>query len=244
MISKPMVRWLLVALALLFAVPALADDVPRLKQRPNAIVDPDDDDYGDSKVTICGKDGTIAPPSSRGRRQNAGLSGRSSSNDLFSESARQREAVWRRERGAARDLQLNIDQVIHEERSRRTRKGEMTRRERAVLDSLRDRHREVQEHEMDHFVTGSPYTRAPEYWCVTGPDDKMYAIGGITPMDVSPIPGDIAGTLSKYRKLKRAALAPHQPSDVDEMLAKELDRAIARFEAERTNRLAQPAPRR
>ncbi|HEY5607172.1 MAG TPA: putative metalloprotease CJM1_0395 family protein [Alphaproteobacteria bacterium] len=239
-----MVRWLLVALALLFAVPALADDVPRLKQRPNAIVDPDDDDYGDSKVTICGKDGTIAPPSSRGRRQNAGLSGRSSSNDLFSESARQREAVWRRERGAARDLQLDIDQVIHEERSRRTRNSELTRRERALLDHLRSRHREVQEHEMEHYETGRPHTGAPEYWCVTGPDEKMYAVGGITPFDVTPIRGDIPATLRKYRTLKRAALAPHQPSDVDEMLAKELDRAIANFEAERTNRLAQPAPRR
>lgn len=228
-----MVRWLLAALALSLAVPSLADDVPRLKQRPNAIVDPDDDQYGDSKVTICGKDGTIAPPSSRGPRQDAGLSGRSSSNDLFSESARQREAVWRRERDAARDLQLTIDQIIHEELSRRTRKGEMTRRERAVLDSLRDRHRDVQDHEMDHFTTGSPYTHAPQYWCVTGPDDKMYAVGGITPMDVSPIPGDIPGTLNKYRKLKRAALAPHHPSDVDETLAKELDRAIARFEAMR-----------
>jgi hypothetical protein len=225
-----MTRWLLVALALSFAVPALADDVPRLKQRPNAVVDPDDDDYGGSKVTICGKDGTIAPPSARGRRQNAGLSGRSASNDLFTESARRREALWRRERDAARDLQLSLDQIIHEEHSRRTRKTEMTRRERAVLDSLRDRHREVQEHEMDHFTTGSPYTQAPQYWCVTGPDDKMYAVGGITPMDVSPIPGDIPATLSKYRKLRQAALAPHHPSDVDEMLAKEFDRAIAYFE--------------
>ena len=226
-----MVRWLLVAVALSLAVPALADDVPRLKQRPNAIDDPDDDQYGDPKVKICGKDGMIAPPQSRGRRENAGLSGRSSSNDLFSESARQREAVWRRERDAARDLQLDIDQLVHEESKRRTRKTEMTRRERVLLDRLRDRHREVQEHEMEHFVTGSPYARAPEYWCVTGPDEKMYAVGGITPFDVTPIRGDIPATLRKYRTLRRAALAPHHPSDVDEMLASELDRAIAIFEA-------------
>jgi hypothetical protein len=227
-----MIRWLLVALPLLFAVvPAFADDVPRLKQRPNAIVDPDDEQYGDSKVKICGKDGMIAPPSSRGRRQNAGLSGRSASNELFMESARQREAVWRRERDAARDLQLTLDQISHEERSRRTRKIELTRRERAVLDSLRDRHREVQEHEMQHYETGRPYTGAPEYWCVTGPDDKMYAVGGITPFDVTPLGGDIPGTLKKYRTLKRAALAPQHPSDVDETLAKELDRAIAYFES-------------
>ena len=235
MISNRMVRWLLVALALLTAAPAFGDDVPRLKQRPNAIVDPDDEDYGDPKVKICGKDGTIAPPSERGRRQNAGLSGRSPANDLFSESARQREAVWRRERDAARDLQLTIDQIVHEETKRRTRKGEFTRRERAVLDDLRDRHREVQEHEIAHFMAGSPYTHPPQYWCVTGPDEKMYAIGGITPMNVSPIPGDIPGTLAKYRKLKRAALAPHAPSDVDEMLAKEFDRAIAYFEGQARN---------
>jgi hypothetical protein len=226
-----MVRWLLLALALLFAAPSWADDVPRLKQRPSTIVDPDDEQYGDSKVKICGKDGTIAPPSPSGRRESTGLSGRSSSNDLFSESARQRESIWRRERDAARELQLEVDRIVHEESKRRTRKSEPTSRERTLLSRLRDRHLEVQEHEIAHFVNGMPYTRAPEYWCVTGPDDKMYAIGGITPMDVSPIPGDIPATLAKFRKLKRAALAPHHPSDVDEMLAKELDRAIARFEA-------------
>jgi hypothetical protein len=228
-----MARWLAVALAVLLAAPALAGEVPRLK-RPSVIVFPDEDDHGasgDPRVTICGNDGMRAPARLRARGENAGLSGRSTSDDLFSESARQRETVWFRERDAALDLQLDIDQLVDEERSRRIRKNDMTRRERALRDRLRDRNHEVQAHETEHYEAGRPYTGAPEYWCVTGPDNKMYAVGGITPFDVTPVRGDIPATLRKYRTLKRAALAPSEPSDVDEMLAIELDRAIASFEA-------------
>jgi hypothetical protein len=228
-----MARWLAVALAVLLASPALAGDVPRLKQ-PSVIVFPDEGDYGDSgdpRVAICGNDGAMAPQRAHGRGENARLSGWGASNDLFSESARQRETVWLRERAAALDLQLDIGRLVDEERSRRARKTEMTRRERALRDRLRDRHHAVQKHETEHYEAGRPYTGAPEYWCVTGPDDKMYAVGGITPFDVTPVRGDIPATLRKYRTLKRAALAPHEPSDVDEMLAIELDRAIASLEA-------------
>jgi len=59
-----------------------------------------------------------------------------------------------------------------------------------------------------------------------GPDGKMYAVGGEVKLDVSEVPGDPEATVRKMEQVRRAALAPLEPSPQDLRVA-----AIAAQEA-------------
>jgi hypothetical protein len=50
---------------------------------------------------------------------------------------------------------------------------------------------------------------------VTGPDGQRYATGGEVGIDVSPVANDAQATLLKAETIRRAALAPAQPSGQD-----------------------------
>ncbi len=64
-----------------------------------------------------------------------------------------------------------------------------------------------------------------------GPDGKMYAVGGEVKIDTSK-ENTPQATISKMQKVKRAALAPAQPSAQDRSVAAKADRieAEARIE--------------
>ncbi|MSP67671.1 MAG: hypothetical protein EXQ96_06170 [Alphaproteobacteria bacterium] len=132
----------------------------------------------------------------------------------------------------AREEQARIDQIIFEESIRR-RSGAnlfaagLTGREASLVQSLEDRDRDVRLHEEAHFEAGSPFTSLPEYFTVTGPDGRSYAISGVTPMDSSLALRDKEEVLQKLNTLRRAALAPRQPSSHDLQLAREIERVIS-----------------
>ena len=84
---------------------------------------------------------------------------------------------------------------------------------------LKARDREVRSHEKAHARTGAPYTGAPTYETVRGPNGQQFAVSGKTPIDVSPIPGDPAATTRKMEVVKQAALAPAEPSAQDRAIA-------------------------
>ncbi|MDP6952123.1 MAG: putative metalloprotease CJM1_0395 family protein [Alphaproteobacteria bacterium] len=52
-----------------------------------------------------------------------------------------------------------------------------------------------------------------------GPDGKRYATGGEVPIDIAPVPGDPNATIQKLSQVKRAALAPADPSGADRAIA-------------------------
>jgi len=60
------------------------------------------------------------------------------------------------------------------------------------------------------------------------PDVRSYAIGGEVRLDASPIPNDPAATLSKAEIVRRAALAPAQPSPQDIQVASNASSMAAR----------------
>ncbi len=97
----------------------------------------------------------------------------------------------------------------------------LSEQELAQVRELAARDREVRAHEQAHASVGGQYASAPSYTFQRGPDGRQYAVGGQVSIDVSPIPGDPEATLAKARIVRRAALAPAQPSAQDRAVAAE-----------------------
>lgn len=90
------------------------------------------------------------------------------------------------------------------------------------IQSLKDRDREVKIHEQAHLnAAGGIAISDPHFSYTTGPDGQRYAVGGDVSIDASAVPGDPQATLRKAEAIRRAALAPAQPSSQDYSVASE-----------------------
>lgn len=112
--------------------------------------------------------------------------------------------------------------------------GELTPEEVREVEKLKARDREVRAHEQAHLAAAGPHaTGAPTYEYERGPDNRPYAVGGEVEIDTSP-ERDPEATLRKAQTVRRAALAPAQPSPQDRRVAAQ----AARMEAEARRELA------
>lgn len=109
---------------------------------------------------------------------------------------------------------------------------EFTPEEEEEIEKLRDRDQEVRRHEQAHFQAAGNYASPPKYEYQTGPDGRRYAVGGSVEIDTSEITGDPEATLTKARVVKRAALAPEEPSAQDRKVARQADRMAAEAQKE------------
>lgn len=99
---------------------------------------------------------------------------------------------------------------------------ELTEEEKELLEKLKKRDQEVRRHEQAHAAAAGPYkVSGPHYVYQRGPDGRMYAIGGSVVLDTSPVEGDPEATLRKAQVIRRAALAPLNPSSQDRRVAAE-----------------------
>lgn len=98
---------------------------------------------------------------------------------------------------------------------------QLTREQQREVSSLAARDREVRAHEAAHANVGGIYAGAPRYSYQRGPDGNNYAVSGEVSIDTSPIPGDPQATIAKAQIVRRAALAPAQPSPQDRAVASE-----------------------
>lgn len=96
--------------------------------------------------------------------------------------------------------------------------------ERTQVDELQARDREVRAHEQAHKSAGGQYAGAISYSYQRGPDGRRYAVGGSVPIDVSPVAGDPQATIRKMQQVRRAALAPAEPSSADRQVAQQASR--------------------
>lgn len=88
------------------------------------------------------------------------------------------------------------------------------------LKKLQARDQEVRAHEAAHLAAAGPYASGGMRLSYQeGPDGKRYAIGGSVSIDTSAVAGDPQATLEKARIIRRAALAPAQPSGQDHSVA-------------------------
>lgn len=117
--------------------------------------------------------------------------------------------------------QAAIDSVSRRSGTDSSAAGELTDSERQVVSELRSRDREVRAHEQAHANVGGQYAGAPQYDFVTGPDGRRYAVSGSVSIDVSEVPNDPEATADKMEVVRRAALAPSEPSAQDRAVASE-----------------------
>lgn len=90
------------------------------------------------------------------------------------------------------------------------------------LEAIRElaaRDREVRAHEQAHQAVGGQYAGGMSLTFERGPDGKRYAVAGEVPIDISPVPGNPEATLAKAEQVRRAALAPAEPSAQDRSVA-------------------------
>ncbi|MCK9609150.1 MAG: hypothetical protein M0R33_22170 [Methylomonas sp.] len=88
------------------------------------------------------------------------------------------------------------------------------------IQALKARDSEVRAHEQAHLAAaGGLATSGASFQYVTGPDGQRYASGGEVGIDVSPVANDPQATLLKAETIRRAALAPAQPSGQDVSVA-------------------------
>ncbi len=101
----------------------------------------------------------------------------------------------------------------------------------AQIEKLKIREQEVKLHESAHVSIGGQYAGMANYEYTTGPDGKKYITGGEVSIDVSEEkkPED---TIKKMVQVKKAALAPAEPSDADRNIAAKANQIIAKANAE------------
>lgn len=95
---------------------------------------------------------------------------------------------------------------------------QLTPQEQAVVRQLQARDREVRAHEQAHVAAGGQHAGGASYSYETGPDGRRYAVGGEVPIDSSEASTPEA-TIQKARTIRKAALAPAQPSAADRQVA-------------------------
>ena len=114
---------------------------------------------------------------------------------------------------------------------------ELSEEEQREVEKLKDRDREVRTHEQAHVAAAGPYSRGgPKYEYERGPDSRKYAVGGEVSIDTSKVEGEPEATIQKAQVVKRAALAPAEPSSQDRQVAAEASRMEAEARREISKR--------
>lgn len=111
---------------------------------------------------------------------------------------------------------------------------ELTEEEQAEVEDMKARDTEVRTHENAHKSAGGQYAASPSYTYETGPDGKRYITDGEVSIDVGK-EDDPQDTIEKMQVVKRAAMAPAQPSSQDRQVYAE----ASQKEAEARQELAQ-----
>jgi len=113
---------------------------------------------------------------------------------------------------------------------------ELSEEEKKEVQDLKKRDTEVRTHEQAHMAAaGSLAQGGASFDYQSGPDGKRYAVGGEVSIDTSKVANDPAATLAKAQRIRRAALAPAEPSSTDRSVAA----SAASMEAEARKELAQ-----
>ena len=88
------------------------------------------------------------------------------------------------------------------------------------LKELKQRDAEVRAHERAHMAAAGQHAMGgAQYTYQAGPDGRRYAIGGHVNIDTSSVPDDPEASEEKAQQVRRAALAPGDPSAQDMQVA-------------------------
>ncbi len=100
-----------------------------------------------------------------------------------------------------------------------TANSQLNRQEIEQLQDLKLRDKEVRSHEQAHLSAAGPYARGGmSFTYQKGPDGVSYAVGGEVGIDMGEEATPEA-TLQKMQTIRKAALAPANPSSTDRQIA-------------------------
>jgi SprA-related family len=124
-------------------------------------------------------------------------------------------------------------QALKEQAGQRDKKN-LNEEQKQQVEELKKRDTEVKSHEQAHMASGGGLVQGgASFEYQSGPDGKMYAVGGEVKIDVSPERTPEA-TIRKMQQVRRAALAPAEPSGADRSVAAQATQIEARARMERT----------
>lgn len=106
------------------------------------------------------------------------------------------------------------------------------RLEQMEIADLAARDREVRVHEQAHAAVGGALAGSPTYSYTRGPDGRSYVTDGEVSIDTAPVAGDPQATLAKMDQVRRAALAPAEPSAQDMRVAAQAQATAAQARGE------------
>lgn len=101
----------------------------------------------------------------------------------------------------------------------RQQQSQIQRQDQQQIQVLASRDREVRAHERAHSSVGGQLTGAPSYTFQRGPDGVSYAVGGEVSISLPSNGGDPESTIAAADQVRRAALAPANPSAQDRSIA-------------------------
>ncbi len=124
-----------------------------------------------------------------------------------------------------------------------SRRADLTETEQRRVAELAARDREVRTHEQAHVAAaGNLFRGGPFYNYTKGPDGRNYATSGHVNIDTGPgaTPEE---TIERAARVRRAALAPAEPSGADRAVAAQAARLEAEARAELAKRGGRSEPR-
>ncbi|MBF0267172.1 MAG: hypothetical protein HQL44_01135 [Alphaproteobacteria bacterium] len=112
--------------------------------------------------------------------------------------------------------------------------SQLSEEEKRIVAKLKQREAEVLAHEQAHKAAGGAYAGSPNYTTTQGPDGRRYITGGEVSIDISAedTPEE---TIRKMEQIKRAALAPGDPSSQDRAVAMQAEAIKAQAESQRND---------
>ena len=119
----------------------------------------------------------------------------------------------------------------------------LSEEEQRQVQQLKQRDQQVRAHERAHMAAGADLVQGgATFTFERGPDGRMYAVGGEVKIDTSG-ENDPDRTIRKMQQVKRAALAPAEPSGTDRAVAAQAGQAEAqaRQEKNQSNATGDPA---
>lgn len=125
------------------------------------------------------------------------------------------------------------NKINHPKDATQSLDAERSDEDRSAVDELKARDREVHVHEQAHLSAAGGYaTSGARFTFETGPDGKRYAVGGEVSIDTSAVPDDPEATIRKMQVVRKAALAPMNPSAADRAIAAKAGAVAAEARAE------------
>ncbi len=97
---------------------------------------------------------------------------------------------------------------------------ELTDEEKKKVEELKKKDAEIKKHEQAHKRAAAGIkSTGPHYKYTIGPDGRRYVKDGHVNIDIAEVPNNPEATIKKAQQIRRAALAPGNPSPQDLRIA-------------------------